>query len=158
MLWPAPPSPSLLQGLLPAATQAELDELAQALGQPVPAELAAWLRWHNGQSEDLIGAFVESFNLMSTKAIIKALSERKKEAGWGAAWVPILDDFQGDLMVLDTGRKGLPVLECWQGRDDTPEAAGSFQGWLETLVSDIEAGRYSEDPERGEFIRKQDKG
>jgi cell wall assembly regulator SMI1 len=144
------------KGLLPGATQAELDELAEVLGKPMPAELADWLRWHNGQDEDLIGAFVESFNLMSTKAIATTLDERRKEKGWGSSWVPILDDYQDDLVVLDIGRKGLPVLERWEGRDETPEVAPSLEAWLETLVSDIEAGRYSEDPERGEFVRRRD--
>ena len=141
------------KGLRPGATEAELAELARALGKPVPAELADWLRWHNGQDEDLIGAFVESFNLMSAQAVIAALSERKGQAGWKSAWVPILDDYQGDLVVLDTSRPGCPVLERWEGRDDTPEVAPSLEAWLTALVGDVEAGRYHEDPERGEFVR-----
>ena len=40
-----------------------------------------------------------------------------------------------------------------QGRDDVPEVGLSFEAWLSTLVSEVEAGRYREDPERGEFMR-----
>jgi cell wall assembly regulator SMI1 len=140
-------------GLRPGATEAELGEWAEALGRPVPAGLADWLRWHNGQDEDLIGAFVESFRLMSVRDVIEESRQRRAEPGWQPAWVPILDDDQGDLVVLDTSRDGLPVREVWQGRDDFPEVAPSLEAWVGTLLRDMEAGRYLEDPERGDFIR-----
>jgi cell wall assembly regulator SMI1 len=144
------------KALRPGATDAELAALAQALGKAVPDPLAAWLRWHNGQDEDVMGAFVESFHLMSTAEIAEALKQRKSDKRWQAAWVPILDDYQDDLVVLDTGRAGLPVEEVWEGRDDIIEAGSSFEAWLNTLLADFEAGRYHEDPERGDFLRSRD--
>jgi cell wall assembly regulator SMI1 len=140
------------RGLLPGARE-QINELAQALGRPVPDELADWLRWHNGQDEELIGTFVEGFNLMSVSDIIHTLNERKGEKGWNPAFVPILDDYQDDLVVVDTNKPGLPVREVWRGRDDHPEIATSMRGWLAALLADFESGRYVEDPERGEFIR-----
>jgi cell wall assembly regulator SMI1 len=144
------------RGLRPGATDEELAALTQALGRPVPDPLAVWLRWHNGQDEDLIGAFVESFLLMSTTDIAAAVRDRKQDRRWESAWVPILDDTQGDLVVLDTSREGLPVRELWEGRDDVVAAAASFEAWLTTLVDDVEAGRYHEGPERGDFMRSRD--
>ncbi len=141
------------KGLLPGAGQAELDRLAKALGRPVPAGLAEWLRWHNGQDEELIGAFVESFRLLGADQIAAVLKEHAGDRGWNQAWVPILQDDSDDLVVLDTSKDDLPVRELWQGRDDVIEAAGSLQAWLTALVNDLEAGRYHEDPERGDFLR-----
>jgi cell wall assembly regulator SMI1 len=141
------------KGLLPGADAKTLAQLEKALGRPLPEDLAAWLRWHNGQEEDMIGAFVESFNLMSADEIAAAYQERKGEKGWDAAFVPILDDYQGDHVVLDTRKPELPVREVWSGRDDHPEAATSMRGWLTMLLTDFQAGKYQEDPERGEFMR-----
>lgn len=144
------------KGLLPGADDKALAALEKALGKPLPPELATWLRWHNGQDEDMIGAFVESFNLMSADEIAAAYQERKGEKGWDKAFVPILDDYQGDHVVLDVSKPELPVREVWRGRDDHPEVATSMRGWLAMLLADFEAGKYSEDPERGEFIRGKD--
>jgi cell wall assembly regulator SMI1 len=141
------------KGLLPGADDKALAKLEKALGRAVPEGLAALLRWHNGQEEDMIGAFVESFNLMSADEIAAAYQERKGEKGWDAAFVPILDDYQGDHVVLDARKPELPVREVWDGRDDHPEVATSMRGWLAMLLADFQAGKYHEDPERGEFMR-----
>jgi cell wall assembly regulator SMI1 len=141
-------------GLMPGASDRELARLATALRRPVPDELAAWLRWHNGQSEELIGTFVESFNLMSVADIIETLKDRKGQEGWDPAFIPILDDYQDDLVVLDTSKPGLPVREVWRGRSDHPEVATSMRGWLESLLADFQSWRYHEDSERGEYMRE----
>ena len=141
------------KGLLAGADDRQLSELAKALGKPVPDDLAAWLRWHNGQDEDMIGAFVESFNLMSADEIAETVKERKGTPGWNPSFIPILDDYQDDLVVLDASKPELPVREVWRGRDDNPEVASSMRGWLANLLAEFEAGKYHEDSERGEFIR-----
>jgi cell wall assembly regulator SMI1 len=144
------------KGLLPGASDADLAKLEKALRRPVPPGLAEWLRWHNGQDEEVIGAFVESFRLMSADEIIEALKQHKRDKGWNTAWVPILQDDSDDLVVLDTSKDELPVREIWQGRDDVIEAGPSLEAWLTNLLDDFEAGRYHEDPERGDFIRGSD--
>src|SRR5262249_20941092 len=92
------------KGLAPGADDKALAKLEKAVGKPAPEGLAAWLRWHNGQNEDMIGAFLESFDLMSADEIAAAYEERKGQKGWDAAFVPILDDYQGDHVVLDTSK------------------------------------------------------
>ncbi len=136
------------RGLRPGATDDELAALAAALGGPVPDPLATWLRWHNGQDEDLIGAFVESFRLLSAADIVRALGGRR-------APVPILEDDTDDFVVLDTTGAGLPVREVWHGADRPIDAAPSFEAWVAGLLRDFEAGRYHEDPERGDYVREQ---
>jgi len=144
------------KGLMPGAGDEALAKLEKSLGKPIPEGLAAWLRWHDGQNEDMIGAFVESFDLMSADEIATAYEERKGQKGWDAAFVPILDDHQGDHVILDRSKPELPVREVWRGRDDNPQAAASLREWLATLLADFEAGKYHEEQERGEFIRGRD--
>jgi cell wall assembly regulator SMI1 len=139
------------KGLRPGATTEELAELESALGGPVPGRLADWLRWHNGQDEELIGAFVDSFNLMSTTDIAEALRQWHGKPGW----VPFLDDYQGDYVAVDTTGRPLPVHEVWRGQEDSAPVAASLEAWLTGLLHDFEAGLYHEDPERGDFIRIQ---
>lgn len=147
--------PRYLDGLRPGADNRQLAALENVLYQPLPPELRAWLAWHNGQDPQLIGAFHEAFTLLSAEQIGREWHVRQREAdpSWNTAWLPLLDDYQGDLIVLDTTRPGCPLRELWRGRDEHPIVAPSLLAWISTFVTDVEAGRYQEDPERGEFRR-----
>jgi cell wall assembly regulator SMI1 len=143
------------EALRPGASEEELRVLEEALGGPLPEDLRTWLKWHNGQDPEVIGSFVESWNLMSTDEIIAARKdlEAEKGRGWKKAWVPILDDGQDDYVCLDLGQEGHPVREVWRGRKQHPPVAPALAAWVAELLREFEAGEYHEDPERGEFRR-----
>lgn len=143
------------EALLPGADAGELAGLATVIGREVPEELKEWLNWHNGQDEEVIGSFIESWNLMSATQIASAWQERQSEGGptWNDDWIPLLDDYQGDLIVLDPTRPGCAVRGVWRGQKEAETVAPTLEAWLEAFVRDVEAGRYEEDPERGEFHR-----
>jgi cell wall assembly regulator SMI1 len=144
------------KALLPGATAAECDALRAALGMPLPGELRTWLTWHNGQSADVVGAFVEGWNLMSTDDIAEAKKELDADghAGWQRGWVPFLDNDNGDYLCLDPGQPGAAVRECWRGNPEHAVVAPSLRAWVERFLHDLEEGRYHEDPERGTFMRR----
>jgi cell wall assembly regulator SMI1 len=144
------------QALQPGATAADCDELAAALGKPLPEELRALLMWHNGQNPDVPGAFEQSWILMSTEEIADAKKEldAEKHEGWHKNWLPFLDDDNGNYLCLDLGTAHGPVRECWRGRADHPVAAPSLAVWLENFVSALEDGAYAEDAERGTLTRR----
>jgi cell wall assembly regulator SMI1 len=144
-----------LEGLRPGASPAEINALEKVLPcHPLPEELRLWLSWHNGQDPDVMGAFVDSWLMMGTEEIAQEWQERNKKPGWTSAWVPLLDNGEGDLVCLDSGRSGCPLLEVWKRRKDQPTFAPSLTGWMEVFVKDVTAGRYHEDPERGDFSRE----
>jgi cell wall assembly regulator SMI1 len=144
------------KGLLPGASQADLDHLQAALGKPLPPELRTLLSWHNGQNPDVIGAFEQSWNLMGTGEIAAAKKELDSAPadGWQPTWLPFLDDDAGDYLCLDVSQPGHPVRECWQGNPDHAVVAPSLTAWLEKFLHGLESGAYYEDPERGSFHRR----
>jgi cell wall assembly regulator SMI1 len=77
-------------------------------------------------------------------------------AGWRPEWVPFLDDDRGNYAFLDTGQTPAPVREFWQRGPDRPTVAPSLAAWLEQFVTAVERGEYTQDPERGLFMRKRE--
>ena len=143
------------EGLQKGATAKTFAALEKTLSRPLPAELKTWLSWHDGQDKDIIGAFHEAFCLMNAEQIGTSWQERhkSKEPGWNDTWIPLLDDYQGDLVVLDPSSPGCAVRELWRGAASQPIVALTLAEWLAEFVGDVEAGLYEEDEERGEFQR-----
>lgn len=144
--------------LRPGATAAELVELRNALGQPVPESLRTLLAWHNGQGDDYVGFFEGHWLLMGTAAIAAANEILDADAiknGWHRDWIPFLDDDGGDYLVLDPSSAGCPVRAFWLGQAEHAVIAPTLQAWLADFVDNLEKGNYHEDPERGVFLRSQ---
>src|SRR5262249_21595723 len=152
----ARPRPRFRGALRPGPAPAELAEFGQALGMPLPEQLGTLLAWHNGQNPDVPGAFVEDWRLMSTAEIAAAKKQLDAESppGWNKAWVPFLDDGNGNYVVLDTSELGMPVREGWRGREGAEGVAPSLAAWVADFVTALEGGSYHEDMERGGFHRK----
>jgi cell wall assembly regulator SMI1 len=142
--------------LRPGADTSALEKLAKGLGRPLPAELANWLGWHDGQDEDTPAAFVGAFSLIDHGEILDETLDRRAgtEGPWDAGWIPLLDDFNDNLICLDTTRPGTPVIELWHGHAAPTDAAPSLLDWVRGLLADFEAGKYVEDAERGHYHKK----
>lgn len=145
------------QALRPGAGAADLDHLQQQLGVPLPAEVRAWLSWHNGQGDDYVGSFEESWNLMSAQEIADAKKEldAASHPGWKKSYVPFLTDDRDDYLCLDADHPGGPVRACWRDQQEHPVVAPSLAAWVESFLTGLEQGTYHEDPERGTFLRRQ---
>ena len=102
--WLAKNRPQYHAALQPPAGDEELSGLEGLIAGRLPPELRQWLGWHNGQSDEIVGAFWEAFTLMSAELIAAAWQDRNAtpEPGWDHRWIPLLDDYQGDLIVLDS--------------------------------------------------------
>ena len=149
----------------PGAGPADSKALQTGLSVPPPDELLQLLTWHNGQSDDFVGALEQSWNLMSTRQILDAKQQLDAGAAaegpasaWRPSWIPFFDDDAGDYLCLDTSQQPAPVREVWRGKAEAPVAAPSLTAWLESFVSAVEHGDYHEDPECGTFLRKSGSG
>lgn len=154
--WLAQHRPRYRRALLPGARRPELAALERALGVPLPDELRALLAWHNGQGGEFVGTFEESWLLMDSAAIAATKQELEADraaTGWQRAWIPFLDNDQGDFLYLDTRRSGTPVRSFGLGQKKHPVVAPSLSAWLNDFVTAVERGDYREDPERGTFLR-----
>jgi len=144
------------KGLNAGATAKDLSALEKELGFAVPDDLAALLRWHNGQDDDTPGAFVDEWRLMSAEQIATAKHDLDGagEKAWRDGFVPFLENDRGDCVVVDTKSSGQPMRVFWGGKAEAEVAAPSLRAWLEQFVTDVEAGNYVEEPERGGFFKK----
>jgi cell wall assembly regulator SMI1 len=155
--WLAKKRKRFLKALNPGASPAALTKLKKALGCPLPDELQTLLAWHDGQSPESKGKFEESWLLLSAERINAAkadLDAGAGETGWNAKWVPFLEDDQGDYLCLDTAKKGVPVRGFYLGNTEHEIVAASLTAWFEDFVTAVEAGKYHEESERGDFLRK----
>ncbi len=143
-------------GLLPGASNAQLDELKDAIPCVLPDDLKTVLSWHNGQNHNVLGGFEGDWMLLSTEEIAKAKQEldTAPPQGWNQAWLPFLEDNSKNVVVLDTSKHEHPLLGCWNGRADHEQIAPSLTAWFEELVTAFEQGQYVEDSERGGFHKK----
>jgi cell wall assembly regulator SMI1 len=143
------------EGLLAPARPEDLSALEQNLGRPVSDDLRTWLTWHNGQNDQAFGALEENWHPMSATEIAEVKKELDGEGhpGWQRSWVPFLDDDAGNYLCLDTGQAGEPVRACWRGKANHEVVAPSLTDWVRRLVTGLEQGAYTEDPERGSMHR-----
>jgi cell wall assembly regulator SMI1 len=151
--------PRYAEALQPPATEDDYVALRGSLGAPVPDDLRQLLAWHDGQGEDFSGSFEEAWNLLSAAQIGAAKRDLDSQAGhgqstWQPAWVPFLDDDQGNYLCLDPSLPGVPVREYRLTSPEAPTVAASLAAWLADFVAAVEAGQYHEDSERGQFIKR----
>ena len=136
----------------------QFGELEKSVGKPLPSELRTLLSWRNGQGEEYVGYFIDHWIFMDTDRIALAKEELDAtggEYGWSNDWLPFLDDDGGNYMVLDASKKRAPLLIFWMG-EKAEKVAPSLEAWLTKFVTDLEAGHYFEDTERGTLSRSRD--
>jgi cell wall assembly regulator SMI1 len=147
--------PRYAAALSPGATAAELDALQTALGVPLPDSLRTLLAWHNGQAGDFVGCFEASWRLLGKDRIAALRREllANAENGWERPWIPFLEDDRDNCVFLDTGQPEAPVRAYWQVTKQRPVLAPSLAAWLKDFVEAVIRGEYTQDPERGDFLR-----
>jgi cell wall assembly regulator SMI1 len=145
-----------VKGLCPGASPEQL----QCLPPKSPQSLRDLLAWHNGQVDGFAGKFEQDWLLMSaeqiaqTKLYLDDQADEDPTLGWYKAWIPFLDNDQGDYMCVDVSRSTTPVRIFLAGQKKHPAVARSLVAWLADYVHAVTAGQYVEDSERGTYLRK----
>jgi cell wall assembly regulator SMI1 len=155
--WLAKHRPRFAAALNPGATATQLGALEAALNIKLPQALRDLLAWHNGQRPGFSGGFERDWLLMSTQTIAAAkrnLDADTATTGWQTSWLPVFDDDAGDYLCLDTALADCPVRAFYLGNKEHSLVAPSLSAWLADLITNVERGKYVEEPERGTFLRK----
>src|SRR5262249_53514356 len=149
--------PRFAAALNPGATPTQLGALEAALGMKLPQPLRDLLAWHNGQRPGFVGRFERDWLLMSTQTIAAPKPNLDADAattGWHKSWLPVFDDYPGDQPSLDTSLPECPVCAFYLGNKEHSIVAPSLLAWFADFVTNVEKGKYVEEPERGTFMRK----
>jgi cell wall assembly regulator SMI1 len=158
--WLAKHRPGYLRALLPGAAAAELDAAQAAIGMNLPPGLRVLLTWHNGQSPETPASFEESWKLLTAREISAEKKEldgdpaaAARQSAWRRTWIPFMEDDSGSYLVLDASLPEPAVRVFVPGEKNNPVVAASLLKWLDAFVGAVERGEYTEDPERGDFVR-----
>jgi len=155
--WLAKHRPRLAAALNPGATPTQLGAFEAAIRIKLPQPLRELLAWHNGQRPGFVGGFERDWLLMSTQTIAAAKPDLDADAattGWQKSWLPVFDDDAGDYLCLDTSSPECPVRAFYLGNKEHSIVAPSLVAWFADFVTNVERGKYVEEPERGTFMRK----
>lgn len=163
--WLAANAPQLLDELNPGATDAELGQLAAAIGTEPPADFVAFYRVHNGQRGSA-GGLLDGEELLSVPRMLAewTIWHDLLQGGdfeginsdpapgvradwWHPCWLPLTYDGAGNHCCLDLapapgGTRG-QIIRMWHDDAERPLVATSFTEWLAQYVAGLEAGDYA---------------
>jgi cell wall assembly regulator SMI1 len=162
--WLAANAPQLIGELNPGATDAELRELAMAIGTELPTDFVAFYRIHNGQQREASGLF-NGEELLAVSRILdewtiwndllksgdfdgatSAPDIGVRADWWNPLWLPLTYDGAGNHCCLDLspapgGTRG-QVIRMWHDDDERTLLASSLTEWTTQYVTALEAGEY----------------
>jgi cell wall assembly regulator SMI1 len=147
--WLAQHAPKVLRLLRPPIEDASLAKLEAAAGRPLPRSLVEAYRAHDGAAGEhatILGAvrapnealWVRHASWFSAdRAVGSLLFMRDLPQAWPAALLPIADDTEGNLVVvdLDSGQ-----VSAWNHEDrSSARLADDLGAWLTHLAADMDA-------------------
>ncbi|CAH0533259.1 hypothetical protein VST7929_01123 [Vibrio stylophorae] len=147
------------------ANEAKLKTLSEAIGQPLPTQLARLLGFSNGQSPTSMGLMVDGYYLLSTEEIIfeyQTLSKIYKQSAssrqildrsgavldtwWQPQWIPFASIGNGDLLLIDLspGEQGDVGQIVEFIHDDTarPLLAKDLQSYFAQIRAGLKSGEF----------------
>jgi cell wall assembly regulator SMI1 len=152
--------PEALASYLPGATPHTLQELAKAIGRPLPPELAEHLRIHDGQPR-LSPFGLDSCAFLSSSGIAQVHKElceslasgafegleavnndgKVKADWWNRNWIPFMQHPLGGYRCvdMDPGPNGKPgqIIMWWDENEDRDVYAESLTGQIERCYNDL---------------------
>jgi cell wall assembly regulator SMI1 len=135
------------------ASDDDIATLKAAYRVPVPEDLIASLRIHNGR------ASLDRYELSPTKVIIRALEDlptgspaapdrakKVKAVAWSKGWIPFAEDSGGNCFCvdMDPGENGTAgQVIRWERNllSAGPTPHGSYGAWLDAFLQDALAGK-----------------
>ncbi len=166
--------PKMREGLMPGASQEQIQELEKLVDVTLPEDFRESLRIHDGQN-GLASPLLDEWQLFQIKYMMsdwqcmKELFDQGKLEGpvqtegtvkaqwWNPRWLEVATNGAGDLICLDfdpaSGGEVGQVIIFWHVHGERKVLAPSFQAWLADFAADLEQGKYAVE---GEELRKKE--
>lgn len=156
--------PTILDDLLPGATDKEIQAAEKLFGVQFPDDVKASYSVHNGQ-QGQAAPLMGDWQLLSLEDIASQwkIMQDLVAAGkfdnvsstpigpvradwWNPKWIPIAYNGAGDLYCLDLdpapkGNIG-QIITFWHMDDKRERIAKSYQAWLQGFADDLDKGKY----------------
>jgi hypothetical protein len=147
-------SPAMIPLLQPGLQDDEIERLSEPLGFPLPEEVRAWYRWHNGSSNQPIILW-RAFGTLAGDVTTTLAYERDEER-WQKGWIQVMDDLP--LMIFDCRGGVAAPAPVWHldyafdfpSRPVFDSIGDMVSFWIE-LIDD---GQISWDPNGEQHIRQ----
>jgi cell wall assembly regulator SMI1 len=159
-------APSVLTTLNPAASDSQIEDLASALGRPLPDDLVESLRNHNGQTDTTrlklltrCGLILSSARMLEVWQMITEIDEDLKKTtpnrsgseSWNRHYLP-LTDFEGDSLCINLGpRKYGEILWFVHDNGIEHDVFPSYSDWLEDVADVFLTKRFTIEERRINF-------
>ncbi len=138
--------PDARKSLKNGASDAAIAKLSKRVfgGKPVPADLATFFRWHDGQSKIASLHPDDNRTPMSIDGAIEAwnfLSDPSEEIlqPWSKSWFPIFDNGAGDYVCMETAiKKAGSLVAYWHADEDRDTVFPNLSAWADDLIAALE--------------------
>lgn len=140
-------APEVAGGLRAGASEQELALLRRTIfgQQPIPEDLEAFFRWHDGQKGYRSLSPMDNRMLLSIEDALNAwnfLSDPTEDIQqpWEASWLPILANGAGDYLVyVASGSTKGALLAYWHDAEDRRVEFPSLEAWARAVVESYAA-------------------
>ncbi|MER7276857.1 SMI1/KNR4 family protein [Dactylosporangium sp. NPDC000244] len=149
-------APATAADLLPPATDDDLDQIRNALGVDLPADLLTVLRWHNGSGfGDLPVPLAPGYGMYPSRIMVAATLDNRQIGNegpyrpWKETWLVIGSDNCGGYLTVETDPSCAGSVFTFDWEDGRPHGRRwpSLADAVATVLAGVRAGRYSDDPD-----------
>jgi cell wall assembly regulator SMI1 len=132
--------PATAKSLRPPAKKKDLVRLAKLFGGKLPADLAAWFAWHDGQDEKAFESLIPDTNrsalscdrAIGIHAFLTDASPNECMQPWKTTWIPLFDSGGGDHECYDrdTGK----IITWYHDDASRPTAYKSLTALVDAIA------------------------
>jgi cell wall assembly regulator SMI1 len=150
--WLSAHRPDYYSRLQAGVSSSTLDEFEARFSVQLPESFRAFYQWRNGQATACFDSFENNRMFSSLEEITETKEVLDEMIGadfedprwWRLGWIPFLANGGGDHLCLDVRAVdgGTPgqVIAYWHDWDNRSIEHPSFEKWLSSLVTSMEAG------------------
>jgi cell wall assembly regulator SMI1 len=140
-------NPYALDAMKQGASAAALAKLAKTVfgGTSLPGEVAAFFRWHDGQSEVASLHPGDNRTPLSVAEAIEAWTflgdpQEEVQQPWSTTWLPLFTNGAGDYLCVETAGEGAgKLVSYWHTDAERTPDVPTLEAWADATIARLEA-------------------